>query len=177
MTVLPITYSPDKKLNQKSEKIKDITDEIKTLASNMLDTMYEKNGIGLAAVQVGVLKKLIVIDIPQNDEEDKEENNIYHINFPIIAVNPEIIWSSDEISCYEEGCLSFPEESAEVERPAEIKVKFLDLEGKEHEVHAEGLLATCFQHEIDHTNGITFVDHISRIKKQMILKRMKKKAA
>lgn len=175
MTVLPITYSPDEKLKQVSEEIRDINDEIKQLASDMLDTMYDRNGIGLAAVQVGILKKLIVIDIPQN--EDEAEKNEYGVTFPIIAINPQVIWTSDEISCYEEGCLSFPEERAEVERPAEIKVKFLDLEGNEQEVKAEGLLATCFQHEIDHTNGITFVDHISRIKRQMILKRMRKRAA
>ena len=130
----------------------------------MLETMYAAPGIGLAAIQIGILKRLVVIDISKEKEKRK----------PIFLVNPEIIYRSKETSVYEEGCLSLPGQFAEVERPAECSVKYIDYFGKEKELKANGLLATCIQHEIDHLNGILFIDYLSKLKKDMIIKKLVK---
>ncbi|MBW8320545.1 MAG: peptide deformylase, partial [Rhizobium sp.] len=135
-------------------------------ADDMLETMYEAPGIGLAAIQIGVPRRLLVIDVSKEDEEKR----------PLVFINPEIITSSDERSVYEEGCLSIPDYYAEVERPASVTVKSLDRDGKEQLTEADGLLATCLQHEIDHLNGILFIDHISRLKREMVIKRFTKAA-
>jgi len=132
----------------------------------MLETMYDAPGIGLAAIQIGVPRRMLVIDLSKEGEEKQ----------PLIFINPEIVRSSDERSVYEEGCLSIPDYYAEVERPANVTVKYLDREGKEQSVEADGLLATCLQHEIDHLNGVLFIDHISRLKREMVIKKFTKAA-
>ena len=134
---------------------------------DMLDTMYASNGIGLAAVQVGILKRLVVIDADWRTDDTASRK-------PMKLINPEIVTTSDDSSVYNEGCLSFPEQYSEVERPQKVKVRYLDEQGDDQVIEADGLLATCIQHEIDHTNGITFVDHISRLKRDVILKKLAK---
>ena len=167
MAVLPLIIAPDPLLKQKSAPVKAVDDEVREALNDMLDTMYHSRGIGLAAVQVGMLKRMIVVDVDWRDEESLTRN-------PLKLINAEILWDSEEESIYNEGCLSFPDQFSEVTRPKEIKVAYLDEQGNKKELQATGLLATCIQHEIDHTNGITFVDHISRLKRDMILKRLKK---
>jgi peptide deformylase len=164
MTVLPLIIAPDPLLLIPSKKVEVIDDSIRTLLADMLETMYANDGIGLAAVQVGVHQKLIVVDIGIRDGKPT----------PIKLVNPEIIENSEEHSSYNEGCLSFPDQFSEVERPAEVTVRYQDEQGKTHTLHAHDILATCLQHEIDHTNGIVFVDHISSLKRDIILRRLKK---
>ncbi len=167
MALLPILTAPDPRLKTVSEPVAEVNDEIRKLVDDMFETMYEAPGIGLAAIQVGVQKRLLVVDvIGKNDEENDPD--------PIALINPEITWVSDDDSVYEEGCLSVPSHYADVVRPAEIKVKYLDRDGKEQELHADGLLATCIQHEIDHLDGILFVDHLSALKRNMILRKLLK---
>lgn len=166
MTVLPIVIAPDPRLKQRSAPVKEITQEIQQLMDDMLDTMYAAKGIGLSAVQVGVLKRIIVMDI-----EQREEDGVRH---PIKMINPEIIAETEEMNLYNEGCLSFPGQYSEVERPEAVKVRYLDEHGAEHEIEAEGLMATCLQHEIDHMDGIVFVDHLSRVKRDVILRKVNK---
>lgn len=163
MTILPIVESPDSRLKIKSFPVEHIDDEIQTLLDDMLETMYDAQGIGLAAVQVGVHKRIVVMDLQENEEKS-----------PIFIINPEILESSEELSSYDEGCLSFPGQMATVVRPAYVKVKYLDRQGKEQIMEAEGLQATCIQHEIDHLNGIVFPDHISKLKRDRIHKKMEK---
>jgi peptide deformylase len=131
---------------------------------DMLETMYEAPGIGLAAVQIGILKRLVVIDISKNQEKKD----------PMFLINPEIIQKSEKTSIYEEGCLSLPGQFAEIERPAECFLKYVDYDGKEKELKAKGLLSTCIQHEVDHLNGILFIDYLSKLKKDMIIKKLVK---
>jgi peptide deformylase len=157
---------PDPLLRQVSKPIERVDAETKRLAQDMLDTMYDAPGIGLAAVQIGVGRRMLVIDVSREDEEKT----------PLVFINPEILTSSDESSVYEEGCLSIPDYYAEVERPAQVTVKYVDREGKDRTIDAEGLLATCLQHEIDHLNGILFIDHISRLKREMVIKKFTKAA-
>lgn len=168
MAILPLIYSPNPLLKEKSQPVEKVDDEIRAFCQDMLDTMYNRKGIGLAAVQVGQLKRILVMDIDITDE-GKPGN-------PIVMINPEIVESSEETCPYEEGCLSFPGQYSEVIRPAEVKVRYLDLQGEIRHLDCDGLAATCVQHEIDHLNGITFVDHISRLKREMILRKMKKAA-
>ncbi len=157
-----IVIEPDPILRKKSVVLEKVDDELRALLDDMLETMYAAPGIGLAAVQVGILKRLIVIDI----SKDKENKN------PLFLINPEIISLSNKTTIYEEGCLSLPGHFAEIERPAECQIKFIDYEGKEKELKADGLLATCIQHEVDHLNGILFVDYLSKLKKDMIIKKL-----
>jgi peptide deformylase len=166
MALRDILILPDKRLRLVSEPVKKITPEIKTLVEDMFETMYAAPGIGLAAIQVGVPKRVVTMDIAKR--EDKTD--------PRVFINPEIIWSSDEPSTYEEGCLSIPDIHEDVERPAKVRFKYLDLDGKEHEAEADGLFATCIQHEIDHLNGVLFIDHISRLKRDRIVKKFTKAA-
>jgi len=167
MPKLPIIIAPDPVLKQKSAPIKEVNAEIRKILDNMLETMYHSGGIGLAAVQVGILKRLIVVDVNWR----KGEQNTFT---PLKLINAEIIWDSEEENLYNEGCLSFPDQYSDVVRPKEIKVAYLDENGRKQELLADGLLATCIQHEIDHTNGITFVDHISRLKRDIIINKLKK---
>lgn len=164
MTIKPLIILPDPLLRQVSQPIERVDADIRRLAEDMLETMYEAPGIGLAAIQVGVARRMLVIDISKEGDERE----------PLVFINPEIVHSSDERSVYEEGCLSIPDYYAEVERPAAITVKSLDREGRETLTEADGLLATCLQHEIDHLNGVLFIDHISRLKREMVIKKFTK---
>jgi peptide deformylase len=166
MALREIIKLPDPRLRQVSKPVAKITDEVKALVADMFETMYDAPGIGLAAIQVGVPQRLVTLDLARKDEPRQ----------PQVIVNPEIVWSADERSIYEEGCLSIPEFYEEVERPAQVKVRYTDLDGNPHEVEANGLLATCLQHEIDHLNGVLFIDHISRLKRERIIKKFAKAA-
>lgn len=166
MTALPLIIAPDPRLKTKSSPIEKIDAEIITLAKNMLETMYYERGIGLAAVQVGVLKRMLVADVTWREGEGPGEQ--------YILLNPEIVTPAAEQSTYKEGCLSFPDQFAEVTRPASVRVRYLNLKGEQKEENFTGLLATCIQHEIDHLNGIVFVDHISLTKRDMILRKLTK---
>ena len=164
MTIRKILTEPDPFLRQKSEKVDIVDDNIRALMDDMLETMYDAPGIGLAAIQVGVPKRVIVIDLSKNDEKKN----------PLYFVNPEIITKSIQDATYEEGCLSVPNQFAEISRPNTCKVKFLDYEGNEKILETEGLLATCIQHEMDHLEGILFIDYLSKLKKNMIIKKLSK---
>jgi len=166
MTIKPLIILPDPVLRQASKPIERVDGELKRLADDMLETMYDAPGIGLAAIQIGVPRRVLVIDVAR-EGEDKQ---------PQVFINPEILKSSEERSVYEEGCLSIPDYYAEVERPAVITLKYLDRDGKEQTIDADGLLATCLQHEIDHLNGVLFIDHISRLKREMVIKKFTKAA-
>jgi peptide deformylase len=166
MTIKPLIILPDPILRQVSSPLEAIGDEARRLADDMLETMYDAPGIGLAAIQIGVARRMLVLDVSKDDEEKK----------PLVFINPEIVKSSDTRSVYEEGCLSIPDYYAEVERPAEITVRYLDRDGKEQTVDAVGLLATCLQHEIDHLNGVLFIDHISKLKRDMVIRKFTKAA-
>ncbi len=157
-----IIIEPDPILRKKSKPLEKVDDEVRKLMNDMLDTMYYAPGIGLAAIQIGILKRIVVIDISK-DKEKKE---------PLFLVNPEIISKSSKTSTYEEGCLSLPGQFAEVERPAECVLKYIDYSGKKKELKADGLLATCIQHEVDHLNGVLFIDYLSKLKKDMIIKKL-----
>lgn len=180
MTVLPIHLVPHPVLKRVADPIDRIDDKIRALMDNMLETMYNAPGIGLAAPQVGVSQRVVVIDVDQPRESDAEEeaNAPETISKrrvrPRFFINPEIIWSSEEPNVYEEGCLSLPGQYGEVERPKKVRVKYLDYDGKLQELEADGLLATCLQHEIDHLDGILFIDHLSQLKRNMILRKLKK---
>jgi peptide deformylase len=164
MSQRKIVIEPDPILRKKSENLEKVDNDLRLLLDDMLETMYAAPGIGLAAVQVGILKRLIVIDI----SKDKEKKN------PIFLINPEIIFKSKKTSIYEEGCLSLPGYFAEIERPEECHIKYIDNDGKKKEMKANGLLATCIQHEIDHLNGKLFIDYLSKLKKDMIIKKLVK---
>ena len=164
MTKRKIVIEPDAILMKKSDPLEKVDNDIRKLLNEMLETMYSAPGIGLAAVQIGILKRVIVIDT----SKEKEKKN------PIFMINPEIISKSNKTSIYEEGCLSLPGHFAEIERPAECLVKFLDYNGKEKEINADGLLATVIQHEVDHLNGVLFIDYLSKLKKDMIIKKLVK---
>jgi peptide deformylase len=166
MPLRPILIIPDKKLRTKSAAVGKVTSELRKLVEDMFETMYDAPGIGLAATQIGVAKRVVTMDLAKKEGEKE----------PRVFINPEITWSSDEKSTYEEGCLSIPEIHEDVDRPARVKVKFLDLDGKAHEEEADGLYATCIQHEIDHLNGVLFIDHISKLKRDRIVKKFTKAA-
>lgn len=173
MAVLPIYVAPHPVLKKVAEPVVGgVTDELRKFMDDMLDTMYFARGIGLAAPQVGVSTRIIVMDIDQGEEED-EDGNITKGKAQFF-VNPEIIWSSEEVRPYNEGCLSVPGQYADVERPSQVKLKYLDYHGKEHTIDCDGLLSTCIQHEMDHLNGILFVDHLSTLKRDMLLRKVKK---
>ena len=164
MTIKKILTEPDPFLRQKSTKVEEVNDEIQTLMNDMLETMYNAPGIGLAAIQIGVPKRVIVMDISR----DGEKKN------PLYFVNPEIITNSNNDAAYEEGCLSVPGQFAEINRPDKCKIKYLDYNNNEKILDAEGLLATCIQHEMDHLEGILFIDYLSKLKKSMIVKKLSK---
>ena len=210
MAIFKIITAPNPILKKKSEPVTMVDDEIRKLMDNMLETMYNADGIGLAAVQIGVHKRVLVMDVgnahhrykapsskqsansaegnnietdkgadaraDNGGEEESEDNgkNNMGVKFPLFMANPEIIWHSNEKNTYEEGCLSFPGQFSSVVRPKQVKIKFLDYHNKEQILQADELLATCVQHEIDHLNGVVFIDHISAIKRQRILKKLAK---
>jgi peptide deformylase len=166
MALREIIVLPDKRLRLVSEPVAKIDSEIRKLVEDMFETMYDAPGVGLAAIQVAAPKRIITADIAKKDEPKQ----------PQVFINPEILWSSEEKSSYEEGCLSIPEYYEEVERPAQVKVRYMDLDGKTHEVEANGMLATVLQHEIDHLNGVLFIDHISKLKRDRVIKKFTKAA-
>lgn len=164
MTTRNIIIEPDPILRKKCQPLESVDDSTRELMRDMIETMYNAPGIGLAAIQVGILKRIIVIDISK-DEKKKD---------PLFIINPEITYRSKNTSVYEEGCLSLPGQFAEIERPAECKLRYINFDGKLTELKAEGLLATCIQHEVDHLNGILFIDYLSKLKKNMIIKKLTK---
>jgi peptide deformylase len=164
MALLPILVAPDPRLKQTSTPVKQVDDEVRRLMDDMLETMYQAPGIGLAAPQVGVLKRVIVLDLAHEGEEPQ----------PLRLANPEIVWVSDDDATYNEGCLSVPEHYADVVRPAACRVKYLDYNNKAQQIEADGLLATCLQHEIDHLDGVLFIDHLTSIKRNIILRKLLK---
>ena len=166
MSLREIIILPDKRLRLVSEPVKAVDKEIRALIEDMFETMYAAPGIGLAAIQVAVPKRIVTMDLAKKD--DPPERRVF--------INPEVTWSAEEKSVYEEGCLSIPEYYAEVERPVAVKVNYMDLDGKQREIEADGLLATCLQHEIDHLNGVLFIDHLSKLKRDMVIKKYKKAA-
>lgn len=164
MTILPLVIAPDERLNIPSKPVEVVDDKIRKLLDDMLETMYANQGIGLAAVQVGVHLRCIVVDIAVRDGGRE----------PMKFINPEIIRKSDTLSVYQEGCLSFPDQYSDVSRPENVTVRYLDETGAQKEIEADEILATCLQHEIDHINGVVFVDHISMMKRDMIMRKLKK---
>jgi peptide deformylase len=166
MAVRDLVILPDPRLRLNSESVTTIDAETRRLVEDMFDTMYDAPGIGLAAIQVGVAKRIVTMDLAKKDEPKAQQ----------VFINPEVVWSSEEKSIYEEGCLSIPEEYYEVERPSQVRVTYVDLDGKPHEIEASGLLATCLQHEIDHLNGVLFIDHLSRLKRERVVKKFTKAA-
>jgi len=182
MKILPLVIAPDPLLKEISKPVEKVDDALRQFMRDMVNTMYYERGIGLAAVQVGVLKRILVMDLDYEQEDHHHHHHDHgscggvHVTNtnPRFFVNPEIIESSKENSFYDEGCLSFPGMRSEVARPKKVKIKYTDFHGKEQIQEMTGLLATCIQHELDHLNGITFVDHISKVKRDMILNKMKK---
>lgn len=164
MPTRKIIIEPDPILRKKSESLEQVDNELRKLMDDMLKTMYAAPGIGLAAVQVGILKRLIVIDVSKDDNKKA----------PLFLVNPKIIYKSKNTSIHEEGCLSLPGHFAEIERPSECHIDYLDYNGEKKNLKADGLLSTCIQHEIDHLDGVLFVDYLSKLKKDMIIKKLKK---
>ncbi len=169
MAILPILEVPDPRLKQVSTPVEAVTDDIRALVADMFETMYAAPGIGLAAVQVGVPKRVLVIDLQEAEDEDGEP-----VRDPRVFINPEIVEHSDQEVPYNEGCLSVPEQYAEVDRPDEIRARWLDLDGKSHDAEIDGMLAVCLQHEMDHLEGILFIDRLSRLKREMILRKIAK---
>ena len=169
MAILPIVEVPDPRLRQISSPVKEVNKEVRALIKDMFETMYAAPGIGLAAIQVGVPLRVLVMDLHEPEEEGGEP-----VNDPRVFINPEILTHSDEEVPYLEGCLSVPDQYAEVERPDHIRARWLDEHGKQHEEDLDGLLAVCLQHEMDHLEGILFIDHLSRLKREMVLKKLAK---
>lgn len=169
MTVMTILEVPDAGLRAVAAPVPAVDDAVRATLADMFETMYAARGIGLAATQVGIEQRLVVIDLQEEEGEDGKP-----IRTPVSFVNPELLWVSDEVAKYNEGCLSIPDQYAEVERPARCRVKWLDADGKPHEQEMDGLMATCIQHEIDHLNGVLFTDHISKLKRDMIMKKLAK---
>lgn len=183
MAVLPIYVVPQAVLKKPAEAVSAVTADVRKLVDDMVETMYAARGIGLAAPQVGVSQRIVVMDVDQrrengdahdeSEDEDEDEGELVKGTVRVF-INPEVVWESDELNTYEEGCLSIPGQYAPVERPKMVRVKYMDLDGNTQEVEADGLLATCLQHEIDHVNGILFIDHISSLKRDMLLRKLKK---
>lgn len=172
MAIREIIVLPDKQLRLISKPIEKVSSDIRKLADDMLETMYDAPGIGLAAIQIAEPLRLVTMDISKREKDEDGESKPN----PRVFINPEIVAASEELSVYEEGCLSIPEYYEEVERPARVRVRYLDLDGKLHEEDAEGLFATCIQHEIDHLNGVLFVDYLSKLKRDRVMKKFTKAA-
>ena len=166
MALREIITLPDPRLRLLSKPVETIDEGLRRLVDDMFETMYEAPGVGLAAIQIGVPKRIVTADTAKKDEEKR----------PQVFLNPEVVWSSEEKGIYEEGCLSIPEYYEEVERPLQVKVRYMDIDGKAQEIEANGLLATVLQHEIDHLNGVLFIDHISKLKRDRVIKKFAKAA-
>lgn len=171
MAIRKILTEPNKILREKSLRVENVDKDIQRLMDDMLETLYAAPGIGLAAIQVGVAKRVIVMDISRDRDKDKDKEPKKN---PMYFVNPEIVWKSEDKFTYEEGCLSVPNQFAEINRPKQCHVKHLDYNGQPQELKADGLLSTCIQHEIDHLEGILFIDYLSKLKKEMIIKKLSK---
>jgi peptide deformylase len=169
MAILPIVEVPDPRLRQISSPVEEVNAGVRALIADMFETMYAAPGIGLAAIQVGVPKRILVMDLQEPEVEGGEP-----VRDPRVFINPEILQHSDEEVPYLEGCLSIPDQYADVERPDHIRARWLDEHGKQHEEQLDGLLAVCLQHEMDHLEGILFIDHLSRLKREMVLKKLAK---
>jgi peptide deformylase len=169
MALRNIITLPDPRLRLVSAPVAAVDDSIRALMDDMLETMYAAPGVGLAAIQIGVQKRVIVLDVAKREDEQA-------VPRPLCLANPEIFWRSEERSTYQEGCLSIPEIYEDVERPARVRVRYLDREGRAQEIEAEGILATCLQHEVDHMNGVLFIDHVSRLKRELLMKKFRKNA-
>lgn len=167
MSVRSLVILPDPLLRKVSEPVRTVDKTVRTLVDDMFETMYDAPGIGLAAVQVGRPIRLFTLDVGKKTGEERN---------PMVFVNPEIVWRSEDISTHEEGCLSIPDYYTDVERPARVRVKYQGIDGKAHELEADGILATCIQHEFDHLNGVLFIDHISKLRKMMVVKKFTKAA-
>ncbi|AFR25814.1 peptide deformylase [Bartonella quintana] len=166
MPIKPLVILPDPILREVSKPVEHVDSTIQKLADDMLETMYDAQGVGLAAIQIGIPLRMLVIDVSRNETQKN----------PLVIINPEILWLSDERNICKEGCLSIPEYYTEIERPKRLCVRYQDREGKQTEIEADHLLATCLQHEIDHLNGRLFIDHISKIKRDMVIRKFKKRA-
>jgi peptide deformylase len=166
MTIRPLVILPDQQLRLASKPVDSVTDEVRLLAADMLETMYDAPGVGLAAIQVGVPLRVVTIDVSKDENE----------RHPMVLINPEITWTSEEKRVYEEGCLSIPEYYEEVERPDRIRFRYMNLDGAIVEQEADGLMATCVQHEIDHLNGVLFIDYLSKLKRDRVMTKFKKAA-
>jgi peptide deformylase len=166
MAILPIIEIPDPRLKLVSEPVAQVDAGVRKLMDDLMETMYDAPGIGLAAIQVAVAKRVLVLDVAREDEKPQ----------PLCIANPEIVWASEELNVYQEGCLSIPDYYEDVERPKKVRVRYLDRDGKLQELDADGLLATCVQHEIDHLNGVLFIDHLSRLKRERVMKKYIKAA-
>jgi peptide deformylase len=165
MAIRPIITLPDEKvLRQVSKPVKSVDAGVRAIFDDMLETMYKAPGIGLAAIQIGVPQRLVVLDVAREGEDKR----------PLFLANPQVVWTSEELGEYEEGCLSIPEYFELVQRPREVRVRYLDREGETQEIAASGLLSTCLQHEIDHLNGILFIDRISKLKRDRVIKKFQK---
>ena len=169
MAIRPILEAPDPRLRTKSVPVGAVDDDLRALIADMFETMYDAPGIGLAAIQVGVPKRVLVMDLQEPEEEDGPP-----VKRPMVFINPQILDGSDDLSVYQEGCLSVPDQYADVERPARIRASWMDRDGRIREEQLDGLLATCLQHEMDHLEGILFIDHLSRLKREMVLKKLAK---
>ncbi|MGP8118957.1 MAG: peptide deformylase [Xanthobacteraceae bacterium] len=167
MAIREIIILPDKKLRLVSKPVESVTTQVRKLADDMFETMYDAPGIGLAAIQIAEPVRLITMDLSKKEGEERQ---------PRVFINPEVLSATEELSVYEEGCLSIPEYYEEVERPASVRIRYLDLDGKLHEEDATGLFATCIQHEIDHLNGVLFVDYLSKLKRDRVIKKFSKAA-
>ena len=170
MAVLPILETPDPRLRLVSAPVAGVDDDLRKLIADMFETMYDAPGIGLAAIQVGVPRRVLVMDL----QEDTDAESGEPVRTPRVFINPELFDPSDEHNIYNEGCLSVPDQYAEVERPAQVHARWLDERGVAHEEALDGLLATCLQHEMDHLEGVLFIDHLSRLKREMVLKKLEK---
>ena len=166
MSIRPLVILPDSKLRLISEPIKEVTNEIRRLADDMLETMYDAPGVGLAAIQIGMPLRMVTMDVSKSEDEHQ----------PLVLINPEIVWASEEKRVYEEGCLSIPEYYEEIERPDRVRFRYVNLQGETVEQDADGLLATCVQHEIDHLNGVLFIDYLSKLKRDRVMTKFKKAA-
>lgn len=179
MSVLTVVEVPDQRLRALCAPVGQVDDEVRRLAADMIETMYAADGIGLAAPQVGVLRRVVVIDLQERAEGEGGDRPIdggepVRVRNPRTYVDPELVWVGEELSTYNEGCLSIPDQYAEVTRPARCRVRWRDERGEAHEAEMDGLLSTCMQHEIDHLNGVLFIDHISRLKRDMAMKKLAK---
>jgi peptide deformylase len=173
MAVREILVIPDQRLREVSRPVAKITPQVKALVEDMFETMYDAPGIGLAAIQIGVPERIITMDIAKREREGDDEEPKSN---PRVFINPEIVWKSEEKAPYEEGCLSIPEYYEEVERPAKVRMRYTDLDGRQHEEDAEGLFATCIQHEVDHLNGVLFIDYLSKLKRDRVTRKFTKAA-